>query len=353
VKITAIQAGNDTYNPVSVEKIFTFGRIAQTITWNDDLSNLKINDVVTLTASSDAALDITYTIDNAAVATIDGNTLTIIGAGEANITAQQAGNETYNSASVVKTINIAHLTQTIDWTQDLSTLTIESEPTELTAIASSSLTITYASSNEAVAQVNGNILSIIGEGEATITAVQSGNEKYEASNVIEKTIVITKQSQEIVWEQNFADLDIYDSVYELTAYATSGLTVTYELAEDSKESAIIEDNKLYPITAGYITIYAYQEGNEIYKAAKHIEKTIYINENEITVKVDDNSTTMLIYANDMVHFNVEHSTLRVYDMTGRMIYSANVEGENSHYLPIAQRGIYVICLDNQTLKIVK
>lgn len=436
VTITATQAGNDTYNATSIEKTFTFGRTTQTITWNDDLSTLKINDVITLTATSDAGLEITYTIDNSAVATIEGNTLTIIGAGEANITAQQAGNETHNSASVIKTINIEHLTQTIDWKQDLSSLTLESETIELNAVATSGLDIvysssntavatiegntltivgagettitarqvgnnqytpaeitqtlnisklsqtivweqnlnditllenffeltaeatsglivTYTSSNEAVAQINGNILSIIGEGEAIITATQLGNEKYDAADAIEKSIVIEKQSQEIIWDQIFTDLDMYDNPYELTAYATSGLTVTYELAEEDEGSAVIKDNYLYPNAAGNITIYAYQEGNEFYKKAQFVEKTVYVNSKEIAVDVENTVTTTILYTDNIVYFNGEHNTLRVFDMTGRMIYSANVEDENSHYLPISQRGIYVICLDNQSLKIVK
>ncbi|MBO5345551.1 MAG: hypothetical protein J6A44_01440, partial [Paludibacteraceae bacterium] len=439
VTITATQAGNDTYNATSIEKTFTFGRTAQTITWNDDLSALKINDVITLTATSNAGLEITYTIDNSAVATIEGNTLTIIGAGEANITAQQAGNDTYNSASVIKTINIEHLTQTIDWKQDLSSLTLESETIELKAVATSGLDIvysssniavatiedntltivgagettitarqagnnqytpaeitqtlnisklsqtivweqnlnditllenffeltaeatsglivTYTSSNEAVAQINGNILSIIGEGEATITATQLGNEKYDAAVAIEKTITITKQSQEIIWDQIFTDLDVYDNPYELTAYATSGLPVIYELDNLSYgEKAIIEDNYLYPYRGNCsITIYAHQQGNEIYKAAQTIEKTVYINTPKLDpTNIDNNTTTTMIYTDNIVYFNGEHNTLRVFDMTGRMIYSANVEDENSHYLPLSQRGIYVICLDNQSLKIVK
>ena len=439
VTITATQAGNDTYNATSIKKTFTLGRTTQTITWNDDLSTLKINDVITLTATSDAGLEITYTIDNSAVATIEDNILTIVGAGEANITAQQAGNDTYNSASVIKTINIEHLTQTIDWKQDLSSLTLESETIELnaaatsgldivysssniavatiegntltivgagettitarqagnhqytpaeitqtlnisklsqtivweqnlnditllenffelTAEATSGLIVTYTSSNEAVAQINGNILSIIGEGEATITATQLGNEKYDAAAAIEKTITITKQSQEIIWDQDFSDLDLEDYPYELTAYATSGLPVIYELDNLSYgEKAIIEDNYLYPYLGNCsITIYAHQQGNEIYKAAQTIEKTVYINTTKLDpTNIDNNTTTTMIYTDNIVYFNGEHNTLRVFDMTGRMIYSANVEGENSHYLPLSQRGIYVICLDNQSLKIVK
>ena len=440
VVITATQAGNETYKAASLERTFSFGRMAQTITWNDDLTNLAINDTVILTATSDAELDIVYSVDNNTVATINGDTLFIIGAGEATITAQQAGNETHNSASVIKTINIEHLTQTIDWKQDLSTLTLESETIELNAVATSGLDIvysssntavatiegntltivgagettitarqagnnqytpaeitqtlnisklsqtivweqnlnditllenffeltaeatsglivTYTSSNEAVAQINGNILSIIGEGEATITATQLGNEKYDAAVAIEKTITIAKQTQEIIWEQTFEDLDIEDYPYELTAYATSGLEIIYELDNDSEgEKAMIEGNYLYPFQGNcYVTIYAYQEGNEMYEAAQYLEKTVYIgsSKKDPTTAIENNETTTVIYVDNVIYFNGKYNTLRVYDMTGRQIYSAKVTGENQHYLPLTQCGIYVVCLDNNTLKIVK
>ena len=355
VVITATQAGDETYKSASFERTFSFGRMAQTITWNDDLTNLVINDTVILTATSDAELAIVYTVDNNTVATINGDTLFIIGAGEAIITASQAGNETYNSTSVSKTINIAKLGQAIEWNQELDSLTIENEAIELTATATSGLSITYTSSDETVAVVNGNILTIVGVGSATITASQEGDNTYNEAESVEKTITITKQTQEIIWEQTFEDLDIEDYPYELTAYATSGLEIIYELDNDSEgEKAMIEGNYLYPFQGNcYITIYAYQEGNEMYEAAKYVEKTVYISSSKLNPTHIENTTTTLIYVDNTIYFNGKHNTLSVYDMTGRQIYSAKVTGENQHYLPLTQCGIYVVCLDNETLKIVK
>ena len=355
VVITATQAGDETYKSASLERTFSFGRMAQTITWNDDLTNLVINDTVILTATSDAELAIVYTVDNNTVATINGDTLFIIGAGEATITASQAGNETYNSTSVSKTINIAKLGQAIEWNQELDSLTIENEAIELTATATSGLSITYTSSDETVAVVNGNILTIVGVGSATITASQEGDNTYNEAESVEKTITITKQTQEIIWEQTFEDLDIEDYPYELTAYATSGLEIIYELDNDSEgEKAMIEGNYLYPFQGNcYITIYAYQEGNEMYEAAKYVEKTVYISSSTLNPTHIENTTTTLIYVDNTIYFNGKHNTLSVYDMTGRQIYSAKVTGENQHYLPLTQCGIYIVCLDNETLKIVK
>jgi hypothetical protein len=81
------------------------------------------------------------------------------------------------------------LSQTITWEQTFYGFYITSEPVELTATASSSLTVNYISSNENVAIIiNGNELQIIGAGSANITAVQPGNENYFPAQSITKTI---------------------------------------------------------------------------------------------------------------------------------------------------------------------
>ncbi|KAB1155646.1 hypothetical protein F7018_11630, partial [Tenacibaculum aiptasiae] len=53
-----------------------------------------------LVASSDSGLAITFTSSDTSVATISGNTVTIVGAGTTTITANQAGDGTYNPASL-------------------------------------------------------------------------------------------------------------------------------------------------------------------------------------------------------------------------------------------------------------
>ncbi|MDR2009342.1 MAG: T9SS type A sorting domain-containing protein [Bacteroidales bacterium] len=79
--------------------------------------------------------------------------------------------------------------QTITWEQTFTDFIITPEPVELTATASSGLTVSYTSNNENVAIIiNGNELQIIGAGNANITAVQPGNEYYSPAQSITKTI---------------------------------------------------------------------------------------------------------------------------------------------------------------------
>jgi hypothetical protein len=56
---------------------------------------------ITLTGTATSGLPVTYSSSNTAVATVSGNTLTIVGAGSVTITASQAGDATYASATLV------------------------------------------------------------------------------------------------------------------------------------------------------------------------------------------------------------------------------------------------------------
>jgi hypothetical protein len=56
---------------------------------------------ITLTGTATSGLPVTYSSSNTAVATVSGSTLTIVGAGSVTITANQAGDATYASATPV------------------------------------------------------------------------------------------------------------------------------------------------------------------------------------------------------------------------------------------------------------
>ena len=56
---------------------------------------------ITLTGTATSGLAVTYSSSNTAVATVSGSTLTIVGAGSVTITANQAGDATYASATPV------------------------------------------------------------------------------------------------------------------------------------------------------------------------------------------------------------------------------------------------------------
>ncbi|WP_198342063.1 cadherin-like beta sandwich domain-containing protein [Polaribacter sp. SA4-10] len=100
--VTAQDASTKTYTlTVTREKLDT------TITNFNDVTKFYFDGSYTITApTSDSPVEFIYTSGNTAVATIDGTTVTIIGAGNSTITATQAGNVNYNSGSITSVLTI-------------------------------------------------------------------------------------------------------------------------------------------------------------------------------------------------------------------------------------------------------
>ncbi|MCA6408415.1 MAG: VCBS repeat-containing protein, partial [Cytophagales bacterium] len=87
-------------------------------------------------------------------------------------------NASSNTVSVIR--NNPVFPQTITFPA-LSNKTFGDAPFTLSATASSSLTVSYASSNTSVATVSGNTVTIVGAGTTTITASQAGNTNFAAA----------------------------------------------------------------------------------------------------------------------------------------------------------------------------
>lgn len=93
VNITAHQAGDAEYQPVDSTIQFTVTDLRkQSIDWNQDLFDLlTTSEPRTLTATATSGMAISYTSANPSVVKVEGNTLTVVSAGETYITATQVG----------------------------------------------------------------------------------------------------------------------------------------------------------------------------------------------------------------------------------------------------------------------
>jgi uncharacterized protein (TIGR03437 family) len=99
--ITATQPGNANYlSAASVTQSFIVGK-AQTISVVPPASVVLGAPSFTLIASASSGLAISFTAAPAAVCSVAGSTVSILGAGVCSITATQAGNSTYAAASPV------------------------------------------------------------------------------------------------------------------------------------------------------------------------------------------------------------------------------------------------------------
>jgi autotransporter-associated beta strand protein len=166
----------------------------QTITFGALSATTFGNAPIALTATASSGLPVSYSSSNPAVATVSGSTVTIVSAGSTNITATQSGNSTYEAAPpVIQSLLVNQASQTISF-GTLATVLDDAVPFALTATASSSLTVSYASSNPLVATVSGSTVTVVGAGTTTITASQAGNTNYAAATVVPQTLTVGRSN---------------------------------------------------------------------------------------------------------------------------------------------------------------
>ncbi len=173
--------------------------------YNGDQITLPVGKEVSGAATATSGNAVTYTSsDENVVAIINGGAgFKAVGAGTAEITATQAGDDTeWNAVSATKTVVVTEKKiQSILWTDNLSRLKVGDADVPLTAVVRI-LTITdgvetyeensirtallqYSSADESIVKVNHltKTLSIVGEGTTTVTASVAGDLWYEAASV--------------------------------------------------------------------------------------------------------------------------------------------------------------------------
>ena len=153
-----------------------------------------------------------------------------------------------------------------------STNDVDSDPA---AYATSGLTVSYSSSNTAVATIVNSQIHIVGAGTTTITASQAGNTTYNAASNATQTLTVSvvKQNQNITFN-TLARKSTLDSDFDPGAIASSGLAVTYSSSNTSV--ATIVNGLVHIIGGGVTTITASQSGNSSFNAATVI-KNLYLN----------------------------------------------------------------------------
>ena len=154
----------------------------------------------------------------------------------------------------------------------------------LTAKTNSGLPIAYESSDERVATVLGNIVTIVGAGTTTITASQEGDGTYEAAAPVTQELRVNKANQSITFE-TLPDIRLEDDSFGLVATASSNLPVHYTSSDES--TAIIFGNMVTLTGTGTVFITAQQLGNERYAAAEPVVQSFrVISCQGLTAKVD-------------------------------------------------------------------
>ncbi|MDO9430203.1 MAG: autotransporter domain-containing protein [Phenylobacterium sp.] len=130
---------------------------------------------------------------SAGVCSIQGSTVTMLTSGLCTIKADQAGDATHLAApTAMLGVTIGAATPTLGWTGDL-TKNFGDPTFELAEPKSDSRgAFSFASSDVAVAQVSGRIVTLVGPGTAILTATQAAAGDYASANI---SLVLTVTSR--------------------------------------------------------------------------------------------------------------------------------------------------------------
>lgn len=204
--IATLTVSNGTYS-YDIALSGTTEKKDQQILWAADYTNeqltLPVGKEVLNAATATSGYAVTYSSSDESILAItnDGTAFKALAAGTATLTASQAGDANeWNDVSETKTVVITEKkVQNIAWTDNLSRLKVGGEAVTLSAVVriltldgdneiytdapERTALLTYTSGNDNVVSVSGNILTIIGEGETTLTATVPGDDNYEGTSV--------------------------------------------------------------------------------------------------------------------------------------------------------------------------
>lgn len=269
--VAALEESDYYYASNASQQLTVMG--SQTITF-ESLPDKAFGDApFELAATSSSALPVSFTSSNPSVLTIEGNTATILAVGHVTITATQQGNNLYHPAAPVeREFEIAKAIQAIDFAVTPSKV-YGDPPFQLNASASSSLTVSFTTSNTDILEIEGSIATIKGAGIITITASQTGNESYLAAESVTRELLIEKATQTIVFDPIQGKV-FGDGSFELSAISSAGLPITFS---SSNEQVVAIAGDIASIRGGGTSVItARQMGNGNYQAAPDITQEVIV-----------------------------------------------------------------------------
>jgi sugar lactone lactonase YvrE/uncharacterized protein YhhL (DUF1145 family) len=220
--------------------------------------------------SASSGLPLSFSVETGS-ATLEGNTVRLTGAGQVNILITQSGNNQYHAAEERKSFMVKKAHQTIPFLPLLAT-TYKDSSFNLPENTSASLLVTYSSSNEAVATIDGNRVRIVGAGKTTLSAIQTGNNNYNSAEAVSQSLVVNKASQSIHIDA-ILDQSLSDTTLSIMAEASSTLPVSLTVV--SGPATVLAD-KLTLTGVGEVVIKAEQLGNENYLPAEAVTQRFCI-----------------------------------------------------------------------------
>ena len=201
--ITATQSGYGAYATTSINATAAVQLYSYTL----NLSNFSVpsktygNSPFTLTAptSNNTPASFIYSSSEHSVATVSGNTVTLVGSGTTTISAYQALSNDYSDGTITATLTVAQgvstfstATFTVATSKNVgdASFAVITRPT-----SDSSGAVTYVSNSPTVATItddgSGNAISLVATGTVTFTATQAATSQYAESTRTSNTLTVS------------------------------------------------------------------------------------------------------------------------------------------------------------------
>ena len=273
-KVTIVAPGTAVITATTAENTYY---LSGTVTYNVEIKakeaaglSFGVTDPVTATygdgnnfdepeLTKPAGLTVTYTCEPETVATVDPATgeVTIVGAGTATVTATTEGDESHNGGSATYTIVVGKANATLTFAKSEIPATYGDENVEANALTNEAgLTVTYSCEPATVATVDANTgaVTIVGAGEAIITATGAANDNYNGATAT-YTLTVAKADAALSFPEGEYNIVEGDSFTAPVLNNPDGVAVIYT-SSDETVATVDPDGTVHIVGPGTAVITA-------------------------------------------------------------------------------------------------
>ena len=193
--------------------------------------------------------------------------------GSHTLTASYGGDSaTASSASNTISVAVTQTSQTIAFSV-LPNKAMGSAPFTVSATATSSLAVSFASTTSPVCTAAGAIVTLVSVGVCTIQATQPGNTGYAAAPPVSRNFNVTPSNQTVTFGV-LSNQAFGSAPFTVSATASSGLAVSF--ASTTAPVCTVTGATVTLLIGGTCTIQATQAGNAGYAAATPVSRSFTV-----------------------------------------------------------------------------
>ena len=338
---TASSLSNANYTlPADKSISFTISKAASSVAFASKTANAKMGEsYASQTATTiPSGLPLTYSSSNTGVATVDASsgTVTLVSPGSTTITAIFAGNDNYNAAQDSYKLSVAKADAVdveLSFSSATATATYGDAAVNAPALNNPyQLPLVWTSSNKKVAKVNvSGKITIVGAGQAIISASFAGNEDYKAK-AASFTLTVNKATASVTFASKTANAKIGESYASQTATTIpSGLPLTYSSSNTGVATVDASSGTVTLLSPGSTTITATFAGNDNYTAAQDSYKLSVAKADAVEVELSFSSATATVtYGDAAVNapaLNNPHQLPLVWTSSNKKVAKVNASGK--------------------------